>query len=703
MPNLINNLLTYVNANLADSKVYRLIPRAARMTAFDYPHNLNFVNTLDDLGPVGEHADAPVGLNQAVDRSVRYLLAQQHPAGYWCGELGADATLPADNIVMYYFLGRFNEDKIRRYARHILNVQCEDGSWRIYPGAPEGNISATVKCYFALKLAGYDKDDEPLVRARKWILAHGGAEKINTYSRIYLAMFGLFEWDEVPAIPPELILLPDWFYFNVYEVSSWSRAILLPLSIIWDKKPFIPIPPSADISEIFTGEKIRIVPGDGKVDAWGRFFVGVDRLLKVYEGLPVKPFRTQAIRKVEEWIAERLKTGGGLGAIYPAMVNALFALKLLGYADDHPLVEDSIREIEAFDVYYDDAIRVQPCKPPVWDTAITMIALSEAGLPENHPALVSASHWMLSQEIRMAGDYAVKNLSVRKGKVAPSGWAFEFQNVYYPDIDDTAMVIMALKRARIPEDKAREQCILRALTWELSMQSSNGGWAAFDVDNTKEIFNRVPFADHNALLDPPSADITARLLEMLGSVGYDNTYPTVKRALKYLYAEQEKDGAWYGRWGVNFVYGTWQALRGLEAIGEDMTQPRIRDAIHWLREHQNEDGGWGESCHTYDDPSTRGRGPSTPSQTAWGIMGLLHGGAIEDPAVERGIDYLLANQNSDGSWDEDWYTGTGFPKVFYLEYTMYRNYFPLMALAEYRKARRLNGTAARVLRAPVGR
>ncbi len=409
------------------------------------------------------------------------------------------------------------------------------------------------------------------------------------------------------------------------------------------------------------------------------------------------------MRRVEKWIVERLKTGGGLGAIYPAMVNAIFALKCFGYPNDHPLVMDSLAELAKFEVPYEDSMRIEPCQPPVWDTAISINALAAAGLSTTHPSLVAATRWLISQEIRIAGDYAVKNTAVRKGRVAPSGWAFEFQNVFYPDVDDSAMVLMALKKVSIPEDKAREQAILRGLTWVLSMQCSDGGWAAFDVDNTKEVFTRVPFADHNALLDPPSADITARILELLGSVGYDNTYPTVKRALKFLYACQEEDGSWYGRWGVNYVYGTWQSLCGLASIGEDMNQPRIQKAVQWLRDHQNADGGWGETCHTYADATLRGQGPSTPSQTAWAVMGLIHGGAANDPAVERGVEYLIRNQKADGSWDEAWYTGTGFPKVFYLEYTMYRNYFPLMALSLYRKARCAERDDTPVLHAPVAR
>lgn len=702
IPGLFENLISYVHSNFSESKVYRLIPRAARVPRLDIPRNLHTYMGLRNEVPAVHPAEGPQELAQAIEKAANYLLSLQDPAGFWCGELGADATLPADIIMFDYFLGRVDEDKQARLANHILREQSEDGAWRIFPGAPEGDISATVKCYFALKLAGYKADEEALVRAREWILANGGAEKVNTYTRIYFAMFGLFRWKDCPAIPPELVLLPDWFYFNVYEVSSWSRAILIPLAVIWHKKPFIPLPPNADISEIFAGERVRLRPGDGQRDLWGSFFLGVDRAFKILERFPWKPLRKRAIRKVERWMVERLETGGGLGAIFPAMVNAVIALKCLGYDDDHPLVQDSVREIDKFEVPYDDAIRIQPCQPPVWDTAIAVNALSQAGLPADHPAMVAATRWLLTQEIRIAGDYAVKNIAVRSGQVAPSGWAFEFQNIYYPDIDDTAMVLMALKKAQIPEDKSREQAILRGLTWELSMQSSNGGWAAFDIDNTKEVFNRVPFADHNALLDPPTADITARILEMLGSVGYDSTYPTVQRALKFLYDEQEDDGSWYGRWGVNYVYGTWQVLCGLNSIGEDMSQPRIQKAVQWLRDHQNEDGGWGETCETYADTALRGQGPSTPSQTAWAVMGLLHGGAVDDPATERGIDYLLHTQKADGSWDEEWYTGTGFPKVFYLEYTLYRDYFPLMALGLYRKLHRRRRDGARVIQAPVG-
>ncbi len=521
----------------------------------------------------------------------------------------------------------------------------------------------------------------------------GGIHKINSYSKFYLALFGLYDWAGVPAIVPELVFFPNWFYFNIYEMSSWTRGIVIPLSIVWAKRPKIALPSNGRIDELFPAGTPAWVPVGGESFnppegflSWRKFFIEVDSFLKDFEGQGPYFLRTWALKKAEQWMLEHNEHSEGLAAIFPAMLNTILALKALGHTDHHPVLQKNLKELEKFYIDRGEAgLEIQPCVSPIWDTAISMLALSESGLRGDHASLVRATRWILDHEIKIAGDWRVKNTTGPTG-----GWAFEFENAWYPDIDDTAMVLLALRRVRLegPLAQAREKAFLRGINWLLSMQSTNGGWAAFDIDNTKAIFNYIPFADHNAMIDPPTADVTARVLEALGLVGYDKTYPSVQRAIHFLKTEQEADGSWYGRWGVNYLYGTWQAVRGLTCIGESPAEPYIQNALSWLRAVQLPDGGWGERCDTYDDPSRKGKGPSTPSQTAWALMAFLSCGILNDPAVERGILYLLNSQRSDGTWDENEFTGTGFPKVFYLEYTYYRHYFPLLALGMFQRLQR---------------
>ncbi|MBI1884616.1 MAG: squalene--hopene cyclase [Chlamydiae bacterium] len=626
-------------------------------------------------------------IKKAVERTQEYLLSLQHPNGYWCAELKADSTLASDYILMMYFMGLHDPDKVKKLARFILQEQLEDGSWNIYRGGP-GEISATVKAYTALKLAGFSEGEPFMKKARVSICKLGGVEKCNSFTKIYLALIGEYEWEATPAIPPEMIFAPRWSYFNLYEISSWSRAIVIPLSIICAMQPVRPVPPGRGIDELFEAKRPHAIHFDrGRLISWKNFFLSVDRLLKIYRKSPWKPFRKWAIRKATYWMLERLEKSDGLAAIYPAMVNSLFALSVLGYSDDHPLVKRALKQLEEFEVEEKDTLWLQPCFSPIWDTGLSVVAIAESGIDPDHPALKKAAQWLLEKEIRRAGDWKVKNPCVE-----PSGWAFEFQNEFYPDVDDTIMVLMALQRlhsgaAHWPHGLivGLEAALKRGLTWVRSMQNQDGGWASFDKNNDKIIFTKVPFADHNAMLDPSTVDVTGRVLEMFSVFGITQEDSQVKRALKFIKDEQEEDGSWYGRWGVNYIYGTWQVLKGLASMGEDMHQPDCQKAATWLRSVQNSDGGWGESCLSYDDPSQKAKGVSTPSQTAWALMGLFASGDLTSSNVKRGLEYLLATQKEDGSWDEWPFTGTGFPRVFYIKYEYYRIYFPLFAMAMYLK------------------
>ncbi len=618
----------------------------------------------------------------AIDGARNWLLSQQHEDGYWCGELEADSTLESDYILMHTLLGTSNQERFQKCANYILAHQNEDGGWPIFNGGPS-NISASVKAYFSLKLAGYKPDHPALERARKKILELGGVTKVNTFTKIYLCFLGQYDYDAVPAIPPEIVLFPNWFWFNIYEISSWSRAILVPLSIVYAKKPFKKIPDEMAIDELFVGgrDKSRMrLEWSKKLVSWRNFFLVLDRLVHWFEAVHIRPLRSLALKKAEKWMLERFEMSDGLGAIYPAMLNAIIALRCQGYSLDDPQMIRALDEFEKLGIEEEDTFRMQPCKPPVWDTAYAMFALGEAGLPSTDPRMVKSADWILQKQVRQPGDWTVNN---KKGM--PGGWYFEFNNEFYPDVDDTAMVALGLAQVEHPNGRYQLESVERAIDWVLSMQCKNGGWASFDKDNDRMVFQYIPFADHNAMLDPPTVDITGRVLEMLAAYGYHKNHPAVKKALKFIRDEQGPDGSWFGRWGVNYIYGTMQVLRGLEAMGTDHHEPYVQQAAEWIRMVQNPDGGWGETCGSYDDPNTKGIGPSTPSQTAWAVMGLLAANDTRSDSVAKGIAYLLKTQKKDGSWDEPWYTGTGFPRVFYLMYHMYRQYFPLIALTTYKK------------------
>jgi squalene-hopene/tetraprenyl-beta-curcumene cyclase len=641
-------------------------------------------------------ADVEASIGRARD----FVLSRQHPEGYWCGELEADSMLEADYIFLHTLLESGDRGRLQRACTEMMRYQNSDGSWSIYPGGP-GNISLSVKCYFSAKLMGISADDPRLQICREWILAHGGVVACNTFTKMYLCALGQYDYDAVPAIPPEIVLFPNWFYFNLYEISSWSRSILVPLAIIYAKKPYKKIPPEHGIDELFVGGRanstLRLHLDRKDLFSWRNFFLLVDRVMHWAEAVHIRPLRKLALKRAEKWMLERFEMTDGLGAIYPAMLNAILALRCLGYSEDDPQVIRARDEFEKLGIEQpptaempEPTFRMQPCASPVWDTAQAIFALGEAGVPRNDPRMVKAADWILSKEVRHKGDWAVK-----VPKTEPGGWYFEFNNEFYPDTDDTGQVLLALSRVDNPRERYQHQVTQRAIDWIFAMQCKNGGWGSFDKDNTKMIFQYIPFADHNAMLDPPTVDITGRILEMLATYGYTREDKRVQKAIKFIFGEQEPDGSWFGRWGVNYIYGTFLVLRGLDAIGVDRLEPQIQQAAEWIRMVQNADGGWGETCGSYDDPNTRGVGPSTPSQTAWALLGLLAAGDDRSDSLAKGVRWLLTHQTPDGGWDESngagssrqaQYTGTGFPRVFYLAYTLYRDYFPLLALTSYKRA-----------------
>jgi squalene-hopene/tetraprenyl-beta-curcumene cyclase len=625
-----------------------------------------------------------------VARSQRYLLDVQKAAGYWVGELIVDCTLVADMVLFHHWDRSVNPEWQRKAVNHLFAKQLPDGGWNIYPGgAPE--VNATIKAYLALKLAGVPVTDRRMLRARSVALSLGGVPRLNTFSKLYLALLGLFPWKYAPTIPCEVLPLGKWFHVYFWEMSNWSRGMLVPLAIINHFKPTRPV--GVRIDELFPEgyhERDLRLPRDPEILTTRNFFIWLDRLHKFAElwaQAGIHPFRKRALKKAEQWMLERFEGSDGLSAIFPAMLNSLIALKVLGYASDHPKVVWAWRKLTELQHETEHEVRIEPCFSPVWDTAIVTIALRESGIPENHPRLKQATEWLLGKEIRFRGDWQYKN----PAEVEPSGWVFEFENKWNPDVDDTAMVLLALRLVPTDDPRRCRQAYQRGLEWMLTFQCKDGGWAAFDKDCTKNILTKVPFADHNAMLDPECADITARILEVLGHERYLLDHPQVKKALNYLRQEQEADGSWYGRWGVNYIYGTWQTLRGLHVLGVDMHEAWLLKARDWLESVQIEDGGWGERCNTYEDPVHKGAGPSTASQTAWAVMGLCTFGDPHRPSLLRGVEHLVRTQNPDGSWTEDEVTGTGFPKVYYLKYDMYRNSWPLLALATYRQLCEKNG------------
>lgn len=625
------------------------------------------------------------GAAGAMRRSANALLNQQHKSGFWWAELTADTTLESDYILLQLWLyppqgSAWNPPTRRvvdRAVQSILGRQLPDGGFNVYPDGP-ADVSATVKAYFALKLAGLPFDDVKLTAARERILALGGINAANSYVKVNLSFFDLYPREFCPSIPPEVMLLPGNF---IYQMSSWTRAIVIPLSIVHASNPRRPVPDGFHLQELFLTETngFRWFK-DREFATWRNVFLSLDKLAKFWEKYGSKSLRKTAILRAEQWMLERTKYTDGLGAIYPPMMYAIMALDLLGYAPDHPDRVEAQRQFDSLMVDNEEHFFFQPCFSPVWDTAIAAFALGESELAPP-AALTRTADWLLTKEVRRKGDWSVK-----RPNTEPSGWYFEFANEFYPDIDDTAMVLLALRHAKATDSVAQKACERRAMNWLLDMQSKDGGWAAFDVDNNWKPLSNVPFADHNAMLDPTCPDITGRVLEALCVCGLPSDHPAARRAVQYLIKSQEQDGSWYGRWGVDYIYGTFLALRGLKAAGISDREVYVLRAGEWLRAIQNADGGWGESCASYNN-ETFTAAPSTPSQTAWALLGLLAGGDDSSLSVNKGIEYLIETQREDGTWDEKVATGTGFPKVFYLSYHLYRDMFPLLALSSFSKVK----------------
>jgi len=622
-------------------------------------------------------------VEQAISRSTDWLLSAQSQEGYWWGELEADTTLESDYILYLHILGQLDSEKTPKLANYIRRKQLADGGWNIFEGGPS-ELNATVKAYVALRLAGDSFAAPHVVRAKEKVIELGGLEATNSYVRFYLAMVGAVDWHIVPSIPPELMLLPEWAPINIYEMSSWTRGIVIPLSIVYGNKPNWGLPEGVTVDELFKtkGAKPHSFDWDKRIISWRNVFLALDRALKLLEHSRWKPFRKLALARARTWMLERLERSEGLGTIYPAMMNSIFALLADGRDQSDPLVAREIKFLERYEVPEGDTIRVQPCISPVWDTAIAMVSLEEAGLDPKHPSLVAAERWVVGNQILGPGDWQVKNQDAE-----PGGWAFEFRNDFYPDVDDTAFVLMALARVADPEPERLRNSMRRGLAWLVSMQNGDGGWGAFDHENNLQFLNHIPFADHNAMLDPSTADVTARAVECLGQMGWAANHPVIQRARAFIRHDQTPDGSWFGRWGVNYVYGTSGVLRALERIGLS-TQPDCQRAAAWLRSVQNSDGGFGETVLSYYDTALKGKGSSTASQTAWGLIGLLATTEPGDPSIERAVAWLVERQNEDGTWDEPEFTGTGFPCVFYLKYHLYRNSFPLYALARYDNMRK---------------
>ncbi|WP_414581140.1 squalene--hopene cyclase [Scytonema sp. PCC 10023] len=620
-------------------------------------------------------------VKDAIAASQNYLLSIQYPDGYWWAELESNVTITAEVVLLHKIWGTDRERPLHKVEAYLRSQQRDHGGWELFYG-DGGELSTSVEAYMALKLLGVPQTDPAMVKARKFILERGGISKTRIFTKLHLALIGCYNWRGIPSLPPWVMLLPSNFLFNIYEMSSWARSSTVPLLIVIDRKPVFLTDPAINLDELYAEgvEQARYeLPRKGD---WTDLFITLDETFKLAETLNLVPFRQEGIQAAERWVLERQEATGDWGGIIPAMLNSLLALRALDYDAADPIVERGLRAVDNFAIETADTYRIQPCISPVWDTAWAMRALVDSGLAPDHPAVVKAGEWLLSKQILDYGDWAVKN---RTGK--PGAWAFEFDNRFYPDVDDTAVVVMALNQVKLPNEKLKQAAIARAVNWIASMQCQPGGWAAFDMDNDQDWINQIPYGDLKAMIDPNTADVTARVLEMLGECNLFIDTRNLERAISYLKAEQEIEGCWFGRWGVNYIYGTSEVLCALSLIAPEKTRLSIEQGAAWLVGCQNPDGGWGETCRSYDDPSLKGQGVSTASQTAWAILGLIAAGQatgnFAKVALEQGIGYLLETQRSDGTWDESEFTGTGFPSHFYLKYHLYQQYFPLLALGRY--------------------
>ncbi|MCH0541732.1 squalene--hopene cyclase [Streptomyces sp. MUM 203J] len=621
-------------------------------------------------------ADLQDAARRALKRATAHLLDRQDDEGWWKGDLETNVTMDAEDLLLREFLGVRDGPTTEAAARWIRAQQRDDGTWATFHGGP-GELSATVEAYVALRLAGDPPDAPHMARASAWVRSRGGMARARVFTRIWLALFGWWKWDDLPELPPELIYLPPWFPLNIYDFGQWARQTIVPLTVVSARRPVRPAPFALD--ELHTDPRRPAPPRPAAPAAsWEGLFQRLDKALHAYRRVAIRPLRRAAMRAAARWIVERQENDGCWGGIQPPAVYSLIALHLLGYDLGHPVMREGLASLDRFAVWHEDGSRmIEACQSPVWDTCLATIALADAGLPADHPALVKAADWLLAEQIVRPGDWAV-----RRPQLPPGGWAFEFHNDTYPDIDDTAEVILALRRVEHPDSARMEAALTRAVRWTAGMQSRDGGWGAFDADNTSTLPNKLPFCDFGEVVDPPSADVTAHVVEMLAHEGRAHD-PRTRRGLAWLLANQEPGGAWFGRWGVNHVYGTGAVLPALTAAGVPPAHPAVRRAVAWLESVQNEDGGWGEDLRSYRDPAWIARGTSTASQTAWALMALLAAGERDSAAVARGVRRLADTQAEDGSWDEPHFTGTGFPWDFSINYHLYRQVFPLTALGRY--------------------
>lgn len=661
-----------------------------------------------------------VTLDSGIDSALVWLDENQDPAGYWVGMLETNCCIEAEWLLAMHVLGVEDDPKRDGMVRTILNAQRPDGAWQVYYDAPNGDMNATVECYAALRAYGIAADSPPLVRAREWILGHGGLGKIRVFTRYWLALIGEWPWSDTPSVPPEMIFFPSWFTFSIYNFSSWARATLIPLSILSSRRPVKPLPAQRRMDELFPEGRDRFdfsLPRRGSKVSWERLFLMADRILHGYRKLGINPGRENAIRACSEWIVRHQDADGAWGGIQPPWIYSLMALAGEGYELDHPVIAKGLSALDAHWSYErEGSVHIQASESPIWDTLLAVMAMQDCERDhQSSESMRDAVDWLLDQQVLSPGDWQVKVKDVDGG-----GWAFERANVHYPDIDDTAvaLIVLARSRSQYGDGVRLDAAIARAVEWTLAMQCRNGGWAAFDRDNDKAILTKIPFCDFGEALDPPSVDVTAHVVEAFGLLGMGLSHPAVRRAVEYIRAEQEPDGCWFGRWGVNYIYGTAAVLPALEAVGEDMSALYIRTAADWIVAHQNRDGGWGETCASYMDPSLKGRGESTASQTGWALMSLVATSRDDyRDAIERGVEFLLTRQHA-GTWDEPQYTGTGFPgygvgaridisardlaerlqqgpelsRAFMINYNLYRHYFPLMALGRARRFLRASGT-----------
>jgi squalene-hopene/tetraprenyl-beta-curcumene cyclase len=631
-----------------------------------------------DPAPVREFADDTTGqlAERAVGRATAWLLARQHPDGWWKGDLETNVTMDAEDLLLRQFLDIQDERTTQAAARWIRSQQRDDGSWPTFHGGP-GDLSATIEAYTALRLAGDEPGEPRMAEAAEWVRAHGGVAGARVFTRIWLALFGWWKWEDLPELPPEVIYLPKWFPLNIYSFACWARQTIVPLTVVAAHRPVRPAP--------FALDELHLDPArpnpqrrQAPLTSWEGIFQRLDKILHRYRRVSIRPLRRAALNSASRWIVERQENDGCWGGIQPPAVYSVMALHLLGYDLDHPVLRAGLESLDRFAVWPDkDTRMIEACQSPVWDTCLATIALADAGLPADHPSLVKAADWMIGEQITRPGDWVVQ----RPG-LPPGGWAFEFHNDNYPDIDDTAEVVLSLLRVGHPEAERVRTAVERGARWSIGMQSKSGGWGAFDADNVSRFPNRLPFCDFGEVIDPPSADVTAHVVEMLAALGLEHD-PHTRRGVDWLLADQEENGAWFGRWGVNYIYGTGSALPALIAAGLPTSHPAIRRAVKWLETVQNKDGGWGEDLRSYSSAEWIGRGESTASQTAWALLALLSAGERDTGAAGRGVRWLAETQAEDGLWDEPYFTGTGFPRDFSINYHLYRMVFPLTALGRY--------------------